>query len=432
MKRVVWSELSETEQEEALARAPSTSSPELVSGVSSIIERVRKDGDTALRELTQQLDGIAEPVLKADQADFLAAKDSLDSEVSQALDQAISRVEEFHAACQGSDVGCDVDGVRCERVIRPIQTVGLYVPAGSAPLPSTTVMLGVPARLAGCPRVVLCSPPGPDGKVNATVLAAAERLGISEVFAVGGAQAIAAMAYGTQSVPRCDKLFGPGNAWVTQAKQQVSQDAGGASIDMPAGPSEVMVVADASSNPVFVASDLLSQAEHGPDSHVVLVALDETTVTATEAALEEQLARLPRADVARQALSHSVSVVVSSREQALEVVNAYAAEHLILQIDAPRDLLAGVNTAGSVFLGAYTPESLGDYCSGTNHVLPTYGFARAYSGVSVDSFQIRMTVQEASQQGLQAIGPVAITLARVEGLEAHAQAVALRLETLAS
>ncbi|MEM6576699.1 MAG: histidinol dehydrogenase, partial [Pseudomonadota bacterium] len=300
------------------------------------------------------------------------------------------------------------------------------------PLPSTTVMLGVPARLAGCPRVVLCSPPGPDGKVNATVLAAAERLGISEVFAVGGAQAIAAMAYGTQSVPRCDKLFGPGNAWVTKAKQHVSQDAGGASIDMPAGPSEVMVVADASSNPVFVASDLLSQAEHGPDSHVVLVALDESTVTATEATLEEQLARLPRAEVARQALSHSVSVVVSSREQALEVVNAYAAEHLILQVDAPRDLLAGVNTAGSVFLGAYTPESLGDYCSGTNHVLPTYGFARAYSGVSVDSFQIRMTVQEASQQGLQAIGPVAMTLARVEGLEAHAQAVALRLETLAS
>ncbi len=432
MKALVWSELDAAGRQDALARAPSTSSAELRSEVAEIIAQVRARGDEALLELTRRLDNIDSPVLKTPPQDMAQADQAIPEDVSEALDVAIARVTGFHQACQVSDVSWTLDGVHCQRVSRAIQTVGLYVPAGSAPLPSTTIMLGVPAQLAGCARVIICSPPGADGKVNETVLAAAQRLGIAEVFAVGGAQAVAAMAYGTQTIPRCDKIFGPGNSWVTQAKQQVSQDPLGASIDMPAGPSEVMVVADGSANAAFVASDLLSQAEHGPDSHVVLLALDEAVLQQTLSALETQLASLPRAQIARQALSHSVSLLVKDRAAALEVINSYAPEHLIVQVESPRSLLPGIHAAGSVFLGPNTPESLGDYCSGTNHVLPTYGYARAYSGVSVDSFQIRMTVQEASSDGLKAIGPTAVTLARVEGLEAHAQAVALRLAELNS
>ncbi|MFK7955725.1 MAG: histidinol dehydrogenase [Lysobacterales bacterium] len=432
MKQVLWSALDKRQRELALARAPSTSSQELVSGVAQIIRRVRDGGDAALKALTAELDHVSDLQLATSKQALRQADDSLTTEVSEALDVAINRVRSFHSACTVSDVSCDLNGIRCERVSRPIQTVGLYVPAGSAPLPSTTIMLGVPASLAGCARVVLCSPPNAQGQVDTTVLAAASRLGISEVFAVGGAQAIAAMAYGTETIPRCDKIFGPGNSWVTQAKQQVSQDPQGASIDMPAGPSEVMVVADDAATPAFVASDLLSQAEHGPDSHVVLVALSDSILAETQQAVEEQLTRLPRGDVAKAALSHSVSIVVDDRQQALEVMNAYAPEHLILQVAQARQWLPQIVAAGSVFLGAHTPESLGDYCSGTNHVLPTYGYARAYSGVSVDSFQIRMTVQEASAEGLKAVGPTAVTLARVEGLEAHAQAVVLRLEALES
>ncbi|MEM9533771.1 MAG: histidinol dehydrogenase [Pseudomonadota bacterium] len=430
MKAVVWSQLANGDREAALARAPSTQTAELRAGVKRILDRVRAEGDAALTALTRELDGVAQPRLTPEQADWDSASAGLSQATSDALNVAIRRVERFHQACAAGDVACDLDGVRCERLVRPIRAVGLYVPAGSAPLPSTTVMLGVPARLAGCPRVVLCSPPDESGHVNPVVLAAAARLGITEVFAVGGAQAVGAMAYGTESVPRCDKIFGPGNSWVTEAKLQVSQDAAGASIDMPAGPSEVMVVADASASPEFVASDLLSQAEHGPDSHVVLVALDEALAQAVEAQLELQLATLPRADTARAALSHSVVVITEQRDQAVDVINAYAPEHLILQVERPRELLPTIQAAGSIFLGPNTPESLGDYCSGTNHVLPTYGYARAYSGVSVDSFQTRMTVQEASPEGLKAIGPTTVTLARVEGLEAHAQAVTRRLAAL--
>jgi histidinol dehydrogenase len=317
-----------------------------------------------------------------------------------------------------------------ERVLRPVARVGLYVPAGSAPLPSTALMLGVPARIAGCRQVALCSPARADGRCDPAVLHAARVAGIHRVFKLGGAQAIAAMAYGTTSVPRCDKLFGPGNAWVTEAKLQVSVDPQGAAIDMPAGPSELLVIADAQAEPSFVAADLLSQAEHGPDSQVLLLSPSATLLDAVTAEIERQCALLPRATIVREALAHSRLIEVASLDQALEVSNRYAPEHLILQVAEPRTWLDQVESAGSVFLGAWTPESVGDYASGSNHVLPTYGYARSHSGVSVASFQKQVSVQELSPDGLRAIGPCTATLAAAEQLEAHRRAVTLRLATL--
>jgi histidinol dehydrogenase len=322
-------------------------------------------------------------------------------------------------------------GVRVERVLRPITRVGLYVPAGSAPLPSTALMLGVPARIAGCREVVLCSPARADGRCDEAVLHAARLTGVHKVFKLGGAQAIAAMAYGTHSVPKCDKLFGPGNAWVTEAKLQVCSDPDGAAIDMPAGPSEVLVIADAGANPAFVAADLLSQAEHGPDSQVILVSPCATLLQRAAAEVERQCAGLPRDAIARQALAQSRLIAVDSLAQAVEVSNRYAPEHLILQVAEPRTLLGGIDSAGSVFLGPWAPESVGDYCSGSNHVLPTYGYARSYSGVSVASYQKQISVQEVSAEGLRHIGPCTATLAAAEQLEAHRRAVTLRLEALA-
>jgi len=291
-------------------------------------------------------------------------------------------------------------------------------------------MLGVPARIAGCNEVVLCSPARADGRCDEAVLYAARITGVHKVFKLGGAQAIAAMAYGTESVPKCDKLFGPGNAWVTEAKLQVSSDPDGAAIDMPAGPSEVLVIADGPANAAFVAADLLSQAEHGPDSQVILLSPSPSLLDAVETEVAQQCALLPRADIATQALSQSRLIAVSSLAQAVDVSNRYAPEHLILQVEQPRELLAGVQSAGSVFLGAWTPESVGDYCSGSNHVLPTYGYARSYSGVSVASFQKQITVQELSPAGLREIGPCTATLAAAEQLEAHRRAVTLRLAAL--
>jgi len=312
-------------------------------------------------------------------------------------------------------------------MVRPIGRVGLYVPAGSAPLPSTALMLGVPARLAGCPDVVLCTPPRRDGTADPAVLVAARMIGVTRVFKLGGAQAIAAMAYGTDSVPACDKLFGPGNSFVTEAKQQVAQD-GAAAIDMPAGPSEVLVIADAGANAAFVAADLLSQAEHGPDSQVLLLSDDAALIDAVERELTTQLAALSRAEIARQALSVSRLILVESLQEACAISNRYAPEHLILSVRDPRALLPSVEAAGSVFLGDYTPEALGDYCSGTNHVLPTAGAARAYSGVSVGSFQNFISVQSATREGIAGIGGDALAMARAEGLDAHGNAVALRMQ----
>jgi histidinol dehydrogenase len=432
MKIIDWNTLDSAAREAALARPPQSRSSELIDGVARIIEQVRADGETTLRALTRRFDGCELDGIEVDQAEFAAAAAAIDPALDAALDAAIARIEAFHRACAPADVRVETaPGVVCERISRPIRAVGLYVPAGSAPLPSTAIMLGVPARLAGCPQVVLCTPPRADGRVDPTVLVAAAKCGIRRVFRLGGAQAIAAMAYGAAPVPRCDKLFGPGNAWVTEAKQQVARDPAGAAIDLPAGPSEVLVIAEAGADPAWIAADLLAQAEHGPDSQAILLSPEAALLEAAAGAIDSQLAGLSRAEITARALAHARLVRTADLAQAFELSNAYAPEHLILHLKDPRAWLPRVQAAGSVFLGAWTPEALGDYCSGTNHVLPTYGWARAVSGVSLDSFLTRITVQEATADGLRRIGPDAMSLAAAEGLDAHLRSVALRLERAA-
>jgi histidinol dehydrogenase len=432
MKRLDWNTLDETARREALARPAQARADDVRHGVERIIAAVRKGGDRALRELSARYDRCTLDALEVDEAEFAAAEAALDPELKAAIREAAARIELFHRAAAPQPVAVDTaPGVRVERMLRPVNRVGLYVPAGSAPLPSTALMLGVPARIAGCREAVLCSPARADGCCDEAVLYAARLVGVHKVFKLGGAQAIAAMAYGTESIPKCDKLFGPGNAWVTEAKLQVSSDPDGAAIDMPAGPSEVLVIADAGANPVFVAADLLSQAEHGPDSQVILLSDSARLIERVEREVERQCAALPRADIARQALAQSRLIAVDSLAQAVEVSNRYAPEHLILQVAEPRALLDGIDSAGSIFLGPWAPESVGDYCSGSNHVLPTYGYARSYSGVSVASYQKQISVQEISAEGLRHIGPCTATLAAAEQLEAHRRAVTLRLEALA-
>lgn len=431
MNRLQWSQLSDSEQAQALQRPVQAVAARTRESVAALIAAVRDDGDAALREISLRFDGVAPASFEVNDEEFAAAERTVPAELRKAMTEAAERIRLFHKA--GMSQGYAVEtapGVRCERMVRPIGRVGLYVPAGSAPLPSTALMLGVPAQLAGCREVVLCTPPRRDGSADPAVLVAARLTGVHRVFKLGGAQAIAAMAYGTASVPACDKLYGPGNSYVTEAKQQVAQD-GAAAIDMPAGPSEVLVIADAGANPAFVAADLLSQAEHGLDSQVLLLTDDADMLARVEAQVQVQLAQLSRADIAAQALQSSRLILVDSLVQAFQISNRYAPEHLILALREPRDWLAQVEAAGSVFLGDYTPEALGDYCSGTNHVLPTAGAARAYSGVSVASFQNMISVQAATAQGIAAIGNCARVLARAEGLDAHENAVALRMETAA-
>jgi histidinol dehydrogenase len=429
MRRVCWNELDPTQRRAALARPALSRADDVTSRVARIVEQVRAEGDAALLALTRQLDGATLDAFAVSQDEFDAAERSLPDALKAAIDAAYLRIRAFHEATAPQPIALETaPGVRCERILRPIERVGLYVPAGSAPLPSTALMLGIPAQVAACRQVILCTPPRADGTADPAVLFAARRCGIAHVLKLGGAQAIAAMAYGTETVPSCDKLFGPGNAYVTEAKIQVSAAAGGVAIDMPAGPSEVMVIADAQADPRFVAADLLSQAEHGTDSQALLVSDCGDLIDAVLREVEAQLAALPRQAIAGQSIAASCVFEVASMEQALEVANAYAPEHLILQVRDARRWLSNVWSAGSVFLGAYAPESVGDYCSGTNHVLPTYGAARAWSGVSVASFLKQITVQELSREGLAAIGPCAMTLARAEGLLGHERAVGVRLE----
>jgi histidinol dehydrogenase len=365
-------------------------------------------------------------------AEFVAAESALTSEQLAALRRAIETVTRFHETQSLEPLRVQTSpGVTCERLIVPLQAVGLYVPAGTAPLPSTAIMLAVPARIAGCPVRVMCTPPRPDGKADPAVLVAARLCGVEQVFKLGGAQAVAAMAYGTASVPKVDKIFGPGNSWVTAAKQIVAADADGAALDMPAGPSEVLVVADETARPAFVAADLLAQAEHSEDAQVVLVTVSSAIASACIAEVDRQLAALPRRAIAAKSIANSRVIVVPDIATAIDVSNRYAPEHLILQVRAPRDWLPRVRNAGSVFLGAWTPETMGDYCSGTNHVLPTYGHARAYSGLGVLDFVKRMTVQEVTPDGLTDLGLTARTLARLESLDAHANAVTVRLDAIA-
>jgi histidinol dehydrogenase len=446
MKLLVWKTLSPRQRAAALQRPAQSAQAQVADAVARIIADVRRHGDDALRRLTAKFDGVQLKTLRVGEAEFAAAEKALSAADRTALRTAYRNLRRFHAAQQPPTVRvATMPGVVCEKVVRPIGRVGLYVPGGSAPLFSTALMLGVPSQLASepadrlaCPGYdrrapsprVLCTPPGRNGRVSPWILQAARLCGITEVFKLGGAQAIAALAYGTATVPKCDKLFGPGNPFVTEAKLQVSRDASGAAIDLPAGPSEVLVVADDSAEPAFVAADLLSQAEHGPDSQVVLVAFSEQFAARARTELARQLADLPRAASARRALATSRVILAASPDEAVAIANAYAPEHLVLQVKSPRALLARVTTAGSVFLGAWTPESLGDYASGTNHVLPTYGWARACSGLGLADFQRTMTVQQASPRGLQKLGPVVEHLACAENLAAHQRAVRVRLDAL--
>jgi len=430
VRRLAWSALDADARARVLQRPSQAVAGQTRASVEALVEDVRSRGDTALREITLRFDGVAPESFEVTSEEFSAAEAAVPAELEAAMREAAGRIECFHRAGMTRPYAVETaPGVVCERVVRAIPRVGLYVPAGSAPLPSTALMLGVPARLAGCREVVLCTPPRQDGSADPAVLVAARLTGVHRVFKLGGAQAIAAMAFGTQSVPRCAKLFGPGNSFVTEAKQQVAQ-AGVAAIDMPAGPSEVLVIADAGADAAFVAADLLSQAEHGPDSQVLLVSDSAALLARVESELARQLDALPRAAIARQALAQSRLLQVDTLEQAFGISNAYAPEHLILALREPRSWLDRVEAAGSVFLGDFTPEALGDYCSGTNHVLPTGGAARAWSGVSVASFQNFVSVQGASAAGIGAIGACAVTLAEAEGLEAHANAVRLRLGRL--
>ena len=427
MKPLTWKNLSAPARRAALQRPAQKAQKRTAVIVAGILALVRRQGDRALRQLTARLDGAKLSSLRVSPAEFAAAEKALAPADRAALRRAYQNIRKFHLAQRPKPVRVETTpGIVCEKVSRPIERVGLYVPGGSAPLFSTALMLGAPSQLAGNPVRVLCTPPDRDGKVSPWILCAARLCGITEVFKVGGAQAIAALAYGTATIPKCDKLFGPGNTFVTEAKLQVSRDA--AAIDLPAGPSEVMVIADNSAEPAFVAADLLSQAEHGPDSQVMLVTFSRKFSARVQAELEKQLRALPRRAIATEALRKSRVILASSPAGAVEIANLYAPEHLILQVKNPRALLPQITTSGSVFVGAWTPESLGDYASGTNHVLPTYGWARACSGLGLSDFQRTMTVQSASAAGLKKLGPVVERLALAEGLAAHQRAVRVRLE----
>ena len=426
-----WSSLSADERRNALRRPTQADSESLNAKVREIIADVRRRGDAALLEYTRRFDGAAMESLEVAPAEFAASEAALNAQQREALSRAIDNVRRFHEAQVSAPISMEVSpGVICERQFRAIDAVGLYVPAGVAPLPSAAVMLAVPARIAGCTTRIICTPPRKDGTADPAVLTVANLCGVKRVFKVGGAQAIAAMAYGTQTVPKVDKVFGPGSSWVTAAKMQVANDPEGAALDLPAGPSEVLVIADSTARPEFVAADLLAQAEHSGDAQVILVTTDAGLASATLEQLETQMQRLDRAATMRESIMHSRIFVVESLDDAFELSNAYAPEHLIVQVENARSWLPEVRNAGSVFLGTWTPETMGDYCSGTNHVLPTYGFARAYSGLSMTDFTKRMTIQELTADGLRDLGPTAITIAELEGLDAHANAVKVRLNRL--
>ncbi len=425
--QIDWSMASEVEREHALQRPP-VPAGDFQAAVAAIISRVHKEGDKALFELGRKYDGAELASLEVSAAEWAGAESLVDPDVLQAMDEAISRIDAFHVAGKPAPVSMETaPGLRCEARYLPISPVGLYVPGGSAPLISTVIMLAVPARIANCEQIVLCTPPDNQGRVSPAILAAASRCGIKRVFKVGGAQAIAAMGLGTESIPACAKLFGPGNAWVTEAKQQISALPGGAARDMPAGPSEVLVIADKDADATAVCWDLLSQAEHGPDSQAIVISDSPDLLDKVGRLLPSMAAELPRADILQQSLQFLRRIQVDSVAEAVDISNRYAPEHLILNCGDAEQAADRVTAAGSVFIGPWTPESLGDYCSGTNHVLPTYGYARAYSGLSVNDFMRRMTLQRASRSGLQNAGPTAATLARAEGLDAHAMAVEYRL-----
>ncbi len=430
MKKIIWRNLSRNKRAKVLER-PTISLKNIKNEVSKIIEKVKSKGDIALFDLSIKYDLVEIDSLQVSEKEFEQAEKSLSEETIKALKEAYASIEIFHKAQKPNNLSIETNsGVLCERIFVPIQNIGLYVPAGTAPLPSTAMMLGVPAQIAKCPIKILCSPPEPDGNCNAEILFVAKMCGINNVFKVGGAQAIAAMAYGTSTIPKVDKIYGPGNAWVTEAKTQVSQDSFGLSRDMPAGPSELLVIADKSSNPNFVASDLLSQAEHGHDSQVILVTDNEKLCDKVLEEIKIQIPTRERRNIIEQSIKSSRAIVVDDISKAIEISNSYAPEHLILNVDQPRSMLSDIISAGSIFLGPWSPESIGDYCSGTNHVLPTYGYAKSISSLGVVDFMKSMTIQELTKEGIKKIGSTGIKIADLEGLDAHSYAIKTRLASL--
>ncbi|MFZ7187901.1 histidinol dehydrogenase [Avibacterium avium] len=427
MQTLIWKNLTEQEKQQALMRPALSAAESIKEAVNAIRENVQGNGDKALFELSEKFDKVKLDSLIVPQQAIQAATARLPETLKTAIQNAKANIERFHQAQIPQSVDIETQaGVRCQVVTRPINRVGLYIPGGSAPLFSTVLMLAIPAKIAGCKKIVLCSPP----PIADEILYTANLCGVETIYAVGGAQAIVAMAFGTETVAKVDKIFGPGNAFVTEAKRQVSQALHGAAIDMQAGPSEVLVLADENADPDFVASDLLSQAEHGADSQVILVTPSETLAKSAALAIERQLAQLPRAETARQALAHSRIFIAEDLTQAVEISNQYAPEHLVVQVENARALLDQLDNAGSIFLGAYSPESMGDYASGTNHVLPTYGYTRTTSSLGLADFSKRMTVQELSPQGFRDLAPTVIQMATAEQLDAHKNAVLVRLEKL--
>lgn len=417
----------EKSQWQEIVQRPAMNTLAVMEKVKPILDAVKRNGDYALAEFSMKFDGVVQERLQVLPEEIEGVTSQLTEDLKTAIGTAAKNIEAFHRAQWKEDEPvATMPGVTCWRRWVGIEKVGLYIPGGTAPLFSTVLMLAIPARKAGCKEIILCTPPSKDGSVHPAILYAAKIAGVTAIFKVGGAQAIAAMAYGTETISRVYKIFGPGNQYVTAAKQLVQLD--GLAIDMPAGPSEVCVWADGSANAEYVAADLLSQAEHGADSQVLLVAKDESFVNQVKVALQKQLDLLPRKEMAEAALQNSRAVVLENDEDALILVNAYAAEHLIISTGDAAAKAEKVTNAGSIFIGHFSPESVGDYASGTNHTLPTNGFARAYSGVSIDSFVKKITVQELTKQGLQLIGKTVVQMAEAEGLRAHARAVTIRLE----
>ena len=413
-----WSELCRrAEQDNSL----------IAERVEAIVERVAKEGDKALYELAEQIDGVRLDSLAVSEQEFAEAEHNVSEDVKTAIENAIRNIEAFHRAQLPSEVRVETQpGVVCVQRPVAITRVGLYIPGGTAPLFSTVLMLALPAKIAGCKEIVLCTPTDKQGRVAAEVLYAARRCGVTKVFKAGGAQAVAAMAYGTESVPKVYKIFGPGNRYVMLAKQLVAGR--NTSIDMPAGPSEVMVMADKTADAEFVAADMLSQAEHGRDSQAIVVCDSVEFAEAVSAEVERQKATLSRADFVEESLKNSRTVVFDSREQMIDFANEYAAEHLIISMEYAWDVAAEITAAGSIFIGNYSPESAGDYASGTNHTLPTSGWAHSCSGVNIDSFMRKMTIQELSREGIESLAQTIVAMAEAEGLEAHANAVKVRIE----
>jgi len=415
----------------SIIERPSIDAAQLNDNVRDIIDEIIAGGDAAIKKITLQFDRVSINELKVTAEKIAAAENLLTPGLKTAIQLAKVNIEIFHnSQIQKVERIETMPGVWCWRKSVGIEKVGIYIPGGSAPLFSTVLMLGIPAKIAGCKEVILCTPPNEQGEINPAILYAASLVGVTAIYSVGGAQAIAAMAYGTATIPKVHKIFGPGNQYVTAAKQLVQQN--GIAIDMPAGPSEVCVWADENAIPSFVAADLLSQAEHGPDSQVILVANNKAIVSAIQLEIDLQLSALPRKDFATKALANSKAIILSNQDQAIDLINAYAPEHLILSVDNALQIADKIINAGSVFIGNYSPESVGDYASGTNHTLPTNGYAKAYSGVSLDSFVKKITFQQLTERGLMNIAPTVIEMAEAEGLQAHSNAVSVRLNLIKS